>query len=43
MRFFNTAGPCAPGMHYMLPTAERLPAVRRLIDQRGYFIVHAPR
>ncbi len=27
----------------MLPTLRRLPEVQRLIDQRGYFVVHAPR
>jgi len=43
MRFFNTAGPCNPDYHYMLPPAERLPDVQRLIDQYGYFVVHAPR
>jgi hypothetical protein len=42
-RWFNTAGPCRPELHYMLPAMRRLPEVRRLIDQEGYFIVHAPR
>jgi hypothetical protein len=27
----------------MLPATRRLPEVRRLIDQEGYFVVHAPR
>ncbi|HEY3358527.1 MAG TPA: AAA family ATPase [Polyangia bacterium] len=43
VRFFNTAGPCDPARHYMLPAAQRLPAARPLIDQLGYFVVHAPR
>lgn len=43
MRFFNTAGPCEPDRHYMLPAAPRLPEARGLIDQGGYFVVHAPR
>ncbi|HSN99326.1 MAG TPA: ATP-binding protein, partial [Candidatus Nanopelagicales bacterium] len=43
MRFFNTAGPCRPDRHYMVPAAERLPDARRIIDQGGYFVVHAPR
>ncbi|MCC6559127.1 MAG: ATP-binding protein [Polyangiaceae bacterium] len=43
MRFFNTAGPCVPERHYMVPAAERLPDARRIIDQGGYFVVHAPR
>lgn len=42
-RFFNTAGPCFPGVHYMLPPEERLPELRRLVDQGAYFVVHAPR
>lgn len=43
MRFFNTAGPCKPEWHYMLPAAERLPQARRLIERGAYFVVHAPR
>lgn len=42
-RFFNTAGPCNPRKHYMLPPEERLPDVRELFDQELYFVVHAPR
>lgn len=42
-RWFNTAGPCQPEHHYMLPATRRLPEVRRLIDQQGYFVVHAAR
>jgi hypothetical protein len=42
-RFFNTAGPCRPEKHYMLPPERRLPTLRRLIDQELYFVVHAPR
>ena len=42
-RWFNTAGPCDPEVHYMLPPERRLPEVRRLIDHRSYFVVHAPR
>lgn len=42
-RWFNTAGPCRPEHNYMLPALRRLPEVRRLIDQQGYFVVHAPR
>lgn len=42
-RFFNTAGPCDPRFHYMLPAAERLPGAPRLIKRGGYFVVHAPR
>jgi len=42
-RFFNTAGPCRPEMHYMLPPERRLPDVRRLVEQQLYFVLHAPR
>ncbi|QUW04706.1 ATP-binding protein [Chloracidobacterium validum] len=43
MRYFNTAGPCNAQDHYMLAPVERLPGLRRLIDQKAYFVVHAPR
>ncbi len=43
MRKFNTAGVCLVGRHYMIEPESRLPEARGLIDQRGYFVVHAPR
>ena len=42
-KWFNTAGPCQPDIHYTLPTSERLPQLKRLIEQRNYFVIHAPR
>src|SRR6476659_8830686 len=42
-RYFNTAGPCDPELHYMLPPERRLPGVRNYIDQQNYFVIHAPR
>lgn len=42
-RKFNTAGPCNPVDDYMLPPLQRLPEVPRLVEQKGYFVVHAPR
>jgi hypothetical protein len=42
-RWFNTAGPCIAADHYMLPALRRLPEVRSLVDQRNYFVLHAPR
>jgi hypothetical protein len=42
-RFFNTAGPCRPELHYMLPSERRLPELPGLIGQQFYFVVHAPR
>jgi type II secretory pathway predicted ATPase ExeA len=43
MRWFNTAGPCQPDIHYLLSSQSRLPEVVQLIQQRGYFVIHAPR
>ncbi len=42
-RFFNTAGPCREDDHYMLPAERRVTDLRRLVDQKLYFVVHAPR
>jgi hypothetical protein len=42
-RFFNIAGPCNPDEHFMLSPARRLPDLAPLIQQRLYFVVHAPR
>ena len=42
-RYFNTAGPCQNDLHYMLPPVQRLPELMQLIEQRGYFVIHAPR
>ena len=42
-RFFNIAGPCQPADHYMLSATSRLPEVRKLIDDKLYFVLHAPR
>jgi hypothetical protein len=42
-RWFNTAGPCKPDIHYMLPPLARLPDLERLVARQGYFVIHAPR
>ena len=42
-RFFNTAGPCNPAYHYMLPPLRRLPDLRGFIDRMQYVVVHAAR
>jgi hypothetical protein len=42
-RWFNTAGSCQAEDHYMLSPLARLPQVERLIAQRSYFVIHAPR
>ncbi|MFC4013516.1 hypothetical protein ACFOY2_40250 [Nonomuraea purpurea] len=40
---FNTAGPCDPQRHYMLPPTPRIPQARALIEMDRYFVLHAPR
>ena len=42
-RRFNTTGPCEPDRHYMIPAERRLPEAEGLVEQMGYFVVHAPR
>ena len=42
-RFFNTAGPCRPEIHYTVDPLPRLPGIRELIDGQHYFVIHAPR
>ena len=43
MRFFNTAGPINPKEHYFIPHRLNEIEVKQLIDQKKYFILHAPR
>jgi hypothetical protein len=45
MRFFNTAGPVDCREHYCIPPLERLDLeeVLMLIQQKKYFVLHAPR
>ncbi|MCB0062858.1 MAG: AAA-like domain-containing protein, partial [Caldilineaceae bacterium] len=45
MKFFNIGGPCNPEDHYMLPATQRLEPfnIPRLLQQKSYFVVHAPR
>ena len=42
-RYFNTAGPCQPERHYVLPPERRLACVRSLIERHLFFVLHAPR
>ena len=42
-KYFNVAGPCFPAKHYMLPALDRMPEIRRLVERKMYFVVHAPR
>ena len=45
MRFFNTAGPVVPADHYCIPPLERwdMDEILKLIRQKKYFVLHAPR
>lgn len=45
MRFFNTAGPVNRTDHFCLPPLERidLEEILFLIEQKKYFVLHAPR
>ncbi|MGE5342208.1 MAG: AAA-like domain-containing protein [Candidatus Omnitrophota bacterium] len=44
-RFFNTAGPIERDDHYYIDPLDRinLDEILRLIDQKKYFVLHAPR
>lgn len=44
-KFFNTAGPIQPDIHYQVEPLSRfdLEEIEQLIYQRKYFILHAPR
>jgi hypothetical protein len=42
-RWFNTAGPCFPDEHYMLPPERRLGRVMELIERGKFFTLHAGR
>jgi hypothetical protein len=45
IKIFNTAGPCVPEKHYMLPVLPRLPEedINQMIKGNFYFVLHAPR
>jgi len=44
-KFFNTAGPIVPELHYYIPSFERIDweEIKNLVDSRKYFLLHAPR
>ncbi|MEA3332093.1 MAG: AAA-like domain-containing protein, partial [Pseudomonadota bacterium] len=44
-KFFNTAGPIVPELHYYVSSFERIDweEIKVLIDSRKYFLLHAPR
>jgi len=45
MKIFNTAGPVRSDEHYMIPALARwdMGEIRRLIGEKRYFVLHAPR
>jgi len=44
MKYFNVAGPCIEGEHYMLDATERLhDELVELIDSKQYYVIHAAR
>ena len=43
MKFFNTTGPINPEEHYYIPHRLNEEEIRNLINQKKYFILHAPR
>ncbi|WP_218068352.1 AAA-like domain-containing protein, partial [Candidatus Thiosymbion oneisti] len=45
MKTFNTAGPTRPDEHYRVPPLSRwdMEEIRRLIGEKRYFVLHAPR
>ncbi|MDR2147945.1 MAG: AAA-like domain-containing protein, partial [Tannerella sp.] len=44
MKYFNVAGPCFEGEHYMLDATERLHnELTELINSKQYFVIHAAR
>jgi len=42
-KYFNIAGPCFPGEHYMLPALARFPGIVRFVERKQYFVLHAAR
>lgn len=44
-KFFNTAGPIQPDMHYNVESLSRidLEEIEMLFYQQKYFVLHAPR
>ncbi len=42
-KFFNCSGACIPEDHYMVDIRPQFQQLQRLIEEKRYFIVHAPR
>ena len=42
-KFFNTTGPCNVLDHYMIDPIARVGDFQTLLEQKAYFVIHAPR
>ena len=42
-RFFNAAGDCKPGLHYMVDIQPKLEAIKKMIDRGEYFSINRAR
>ena len=42
-KFFNTTGPCNAADHYMIDPIARAADFETLLEQKAYFVIHAPR
>jgi predicted AAA+ superfamily ATPase len=42
-KFFNTAGACIPSDNYVVSMKHNFKRIQELIDNKRYFILHAPR
>ena len=43
-KYFNVAGPCVPGEHYMIDPMRGIgDELMKLIDSKQYFVIHAAR
>ena len=42
-KFFNTTGPCNPADHHMIEPLKRAADFDTLLEQKAYFVIHAPR
>ncbi len=42
-KFFNCSGPCIPEDHYLVDIRPQFQGLQQLVDEKRYFIMHAPR
>ncbi|MDR2461131.1 MAG: ATP-binding protein [Deltaproteobacteria bacterium] len=41
-KFFNTGGPGDPRRHYLVPSVDRVPLLRQLVEDGVYFVLYGP-